>query len=79
MGSSSKNTGVSCHFLLQGIFLIQGLKLHLLCLLHYRLMLYLQSHWGSLIVQAHTLSFDIMIVHKEVQLPVFRIKVTVLR
>ena len=26
----SKNTGVGCHFLLQGIFLIQGLNLHLL-------------------------------------------------
>ena len=29
-----KNTGVVCYFLLQGIFLIQGLNLHLLCLLH---------------------------------------------
>ena len=28
-----KNTGVGCHFLLQGIFLTQGLNLHLLCLL----------------------------------------------
>ena len=25
-----KNTGVGCHFLLQGIFLTEGLKLHLL-------------------------------------------------
>ena len=25
---SGKNTGVSCHFLLQGIFLIQGLNPH---------------------------------------------------
>ena len=44
----SKNTGVGCHFLLQGIFLIQGLNphplifltqgssLHLLCLLHWQ-------------------------------------------
>ena len=30
---SGKNTGVDCHFLLQGIFLIQGLKL---CLLHWQ-------------------------------------------
>ena len=30
MGFSSKNTGVSCHFLLQGIFLTQELKLSLL-------------------------------------------------
>ena len=26
-----KNTGVRCHFLLQGVFLTQGLKLPLLC------------------------------------------------
>ena len=31
-----ENTGVGCHFLLQGIFLIQRLNLHLLCLLHYQ-------------------------------------------
>ena len=30
----------SCHFLLQGIFLAQGLNLHLLCLLHCRQILY---------------------------------------
>ena len=29
-----KNTGVGCHFLLQEIFLIQGLNLYLLHLLH---------------------------------------------
>ena len=32
--SPGKNTGVGCHFLLQGIFLTQGSNLHLLCLLH---------------------------------------------
>ena len=32
--SPGKNTGVSCHALLQGIFLTQGLNLHLLHLLH---------------------------------------------
>ena len=32
---SGKNTGVGCHFLLQGIFTIQGLKLHLLHLLQW--------------------------------------------
>ena len=37
MGFSSKNTGVGCHFLLQGIFLTQGLKL---CLLH-------PPHWQA--------------------------------
>ena len=44
---SDKNTKVGCHFLLQGIFLIQGSKLHLLCLLHCSLILYPLSHWGS--------------------------------
>ena len=32
--SPGKNTGVSCHSLLQGIFQTQELNLHLLCLLH---------------------------------------------
>ena len=31
-----KNTGVSCHFLLQGIFPTQGSNLCLLCLLHWQ-------------------------------------------
>ena len=31
-----KNTGVSCHFFLQGIFPIQGSNLHLQCLLHFQ-------------------------------------------
>ena len=30
MGFPGKNSGVGCHFLLQGIFLTQGLNLHLL-------------------------------------------------
>ena len=34
--STGKNTGVDCHALLQGIFPIQGLKLHLWCLLHWQ-------------------------------------------
>ena len=32
----ARNTGMDCHFLLQGIFLIQGLNLCLLCLLHWQ-------------------------------------------
>ena len=32
----SKNTGVDCHFLLQGIFLNQGINMRLLCLLHWQ-------------------------------------------
>ena len=34
--SPGKNTGVGCHFLLQGIFLIQRSNPHLLCLLHWQ-------------------------------------------
>ena len=34
--SPGENTGVGCHALLQGIFLSQGWKPHLLCLLHWQ-------------------------------------------
>ena len=34
--SPDKNTGVGCHFLLQGIFLTQGSNPHLLCLLQWQ-------------------------------------------
>ena len=34
--SPGKNTGVDCHFFLQGIFPTQGLNPHLLCLLHWQ-------------------------------------------
>ena len=44
MEFSSKNTGAGCHSHLQGIFLIQGLKLSLL---HCRQFLYHLSHKGS--------------------------------
>ena len=36
MGFFGKNTGVGCHFLLQGIFPTRGSNLCLLCLLHWR-------------------------------------------
>ena len=42
-----KNTGMGCHFLLQGIFPTQGLNPHLLCLLHCRWILYCLSHGGG--------------------------------
>ena len=35
-GILSKNIGVGCHALLQGIFLTQGSNLHLLSLLHWQ-------------------------------------------
>ena len=44
MEFSGKNTGVGCHFLLQGIFLTQGLNPGLL---YWRQILYLLSHKGS--------------------------------
>ena len=40
--SVGKNTGVSCHALLQGSFLTPGWNPHLLCLLHCRQVLYHQ-------------------------------------
>ena len=40
--SPGKSTGMGRHALLQGIFLIQGLNLHLLCLLQWQV--------GSLLV-----------------------------
>ena len=42
-----KNTGVSCHFFLQGIFLIQGSNLHLQCLLHFQANSFPLSHLGN--------------------------------
>ena len=36
MDSPGRNTGVGCHFLLQGIFPTQGSNLCLLCLLHWQ-------------------------------------------
>ena len=44
MGFPSKNTGVGCYSLLQGIFQTQGLNP---CLLHNRQILYHLSHQGS--------------------------------
>ena len=43
-----KNTGVGCHFLLQGIFPTQGLNLGLL---HCRRSLYCLSHQGNSLLQ----------------------------
>ena len=50
--SPGKNTGVGCHFLLQGIFPTQGLNLHLLCFLYGRQILYL---WAT----GETLHFNL--------------------
>ena len=42
-----KNTGVGCHFLLQGIFPTQGSNPNLLCLLHWQVDSLPLSHLGS--------------------------------
>ena len=41
------NTGVGCHFLLQGIFLTQGSNLSLFCLLHWQVDSFPLCHLGS--------------------------------
>ena len=43
-----RNTGVGCHFLLQGIFLTQGSNLRLLRLLHWQVGSLPLHHPGSL-------------------------------
>ena len=45
--SPGKNTGVGCHFLLQGMFPTQGSNLRLLCLLHWQADSLPLSHLGS--------------------------------
>ena len=44
---AGKNTGVGCHFLLQGIFLIWGSYTHLLHILHWQASSFSLSHLGS--------------------------------
>ena len=50
--SPGKNTGVGCHFLLQGIFSVQGLNLGLL---HCRQILYRLCHQGSGVITRSSL------------------------
>ena len=47
MGFFRQNTGVGCHFLLQGIFLTQGSNPHLLSLLHWQVDSLPLHHLGS--------------------------------
>ena len=53
MGFSGKNTGVACHFLLQGIFPTQELNKYLMCFLHCKQILYPLRHWRSSIFLIH--------------------------
>ena len=48
-GFPGKNTGVGCHFLLQGTFPTQGLNLSLLC---YRWILYHSATWETQIIES---------------------------
>ena len=57
MEFSSKNTGMGCHFHLQGIFLTQGSNMLLLCLLHCRQILYPLSHGGNFLQKEVSLFF----------------------
>ena len=50
---SGKNTGMGCHFLLQGIFLTQGLNSHLLHLLQGRWILYHCTPWEALLCKQY--------------------------
>ena len=47
-GFIGKNTGVGCHFLLQGIFLTQRSNLRLLCLLHWQACSLSLHHLGAI-------------------------------
>ena len=56
MGFSSKNTGVGCYFLLQGIFLTQGSNPHLL---HMYMFMYIY-YWQQKFVFIHPFLLFIM-------------------
>ena len=56
MGYSSKNTGVGCHFLLQGIFPTQGSNLTLLHLPHWQADSLRLNHSGSVWIKLFKLS-----------------------
>ena len=49
--SAGKNTGVNCHFLLQGIILTRGSNPHLLSLLHCKVDSLPLSHWDKFLVR----------------------------
>ena len=61
-----KNTRVACHFLLQGIFLTQGLNPHLLSLLHCRRIL---NHWATWVYEEEQIIRDLSHFVKHLELP----------
>ena len=56
--SPGKNTGLGCHFLLQGIFPTQGSNLRLLCLLHWQVIPHHCATWEA---SYHLKSFNFFI------------------
>ena len=52
-----KNTGVGCHFLLQGLFPVQRYTLHLLCLLHWQVDSLPLHHLGNPHKYIHVIKF----------------------
>ena len=56
MDFPGKNTGVGCHFILQGILPNQGSNSHLLCLLHCRQILYHCDTWEAQATRYPTLN-----------------------
>ena len=68
--SPGKNNGVGCHFLLKGIFQIQGLNPHFLCLLHWQegsLPLMPPENQGDLL-SSHSISYENLL-HLPLQFP----------
>ena len=59
----SNNTRVDSHFLLQGIFLTQGLNLHLLCILHWQADSLPLSYLGSPCITRLPYIFTYTILH----------------
>ena len=57
--SPGKNTGVGCHFLLQGIFLTQGSSLSLLCLEDSLALSHLGSPWALFFFSHLLMRYDV--------------------
>ena len=67
--SPGKNTGVGCHFLLQGIFLTQGSNLCLLHFLHCRQIFYTSTAWKILRSYLNVRKFTVKVkyfIHKQI-------------
>ena len=56
---AGKNTGVGCHFLLQGIFPTQGSNLHLWCLLQWQVDSLHWTTWIDLSIKLPVIEFEV--------------------